>query len=344
MDLLTTTPSVFQERVINHAAGSHGVSGIFVKYDTSSLMVTVSEQHMPLWQFLVRLCGIIGGIFSTTGKSGFSCSLHFCLFNRDSPDKYSHRKVKGSSNVYGAEVNHSHFCVFKFKVKQQGMTCDFSQNMRLRLCIYRCVPLWRHAPRARWLLLWRHLLSLKTRRLSARRGESSPHSPLSLLHPKYRLLALCVLLHCEVDLIDCAESILGCAATQPDEQSKQSPDSAVSWPWPSGVASSQSPVFWPPSNCGFCLLRGLMATWHCFLIPSRSEVMCYLMSFSLWFSTFPRYHVMFFLWKKVKPSVTFKNSQVHIRSLHFRKILYVPCMCCTPTISKKCSLFSFQLH
>uniref|UniRef100_A0A8C9ZGN9 Endoplasmic reticulum-Golgi intermediate compartment protein n=1 Tax=Sander lucioperca TaxID=283035 RepID=A0A8C9ZGN9_SANLU len=56
-----------RERVINHAAGSHGVSGIFVKYDTSSLMVTVSEQHMPLWQFLVRLCGIIGGIFSTTG-------------------------------------------------------------------------------------------------------------------------------------------------------------------------------------------------------------------------------------------------------------------------------------
>uniref|UniRef100_A0A8C7PU37 Endoplasmic reticulum-Golgi intermediate compartment protein n=1 Tax=Oncorhynchus mykiss TaxID=8022 RepID=A0A8C7PU37_ONCMY len=42
------------------------VSGIFMKYDTSSLMVTVSEQHMPLWQFLVRLCGIIGGIFSTT--------------------------------------------------------------------------------------------------------------------------------------------------------------------------------------------------------------------------------------------------------------------------------------
>ncbi|KAI9543120.1 Endoplasmic reticulum-Golgi intermediate compartment protein 2 [Dissostichus eleginoides] len=56
-----------RERVINHAAGSHGVSGIFIKYDTSSLTVTVSEQHMPLWQFLVRLCGIIGGIFSTTG-------------------------------------------------------------------------------------------------------------------------------------------------------------------------------------------------------------------------------------------------------------------------------------
>uniref|UniRef100_F6SF50 Endoplasmic reticulum-Golgi intermediate compartment protein n=1 Tax=Ornithorhynchus anatinus TaxID=9258 RepID=F6SF50_ORNAN len=56
-----------RERVINHAAGSHGVSGIFMKYDISSLMVTVTEDHMPFWQFLVRLCGIVGGIFSTTG-------------------------------------------------------------------------------------------------------------------------------------------------------------------------------------------------------------------------------------------------------------------------------------
>lgn len=59
---------VAQDRAINHAAGSHGVSGIFMKYDINSLMVKVTEQHMPLWQFLVRLCGIIGGIFSTTGR------------------------------------------------------------------------------------------------------------------------------------------------------------------------------------------------------------------------------------------------------------------------------------
>uniref|UniRef100_A0A8C4HQG9 Endoplasmic reticulum-Golgi intermediate compartment protein n=1 Tax=Dicentrarchus labrax TaxID=13489 RepID=A0A8C4HQG9_DICLA len=73
-----------RERVINHAAGSHGVSGIFVKYDTSSLMVTVSEQHMPAWQFLVRLCGIIGGIFSTTGMLhglvGFFFDVICCRF------------------------------------------------------------------------------------------------------------------------------------------------------------------------------------------------------------------------------------------------------------------------
>ncbi|KAK5895770.1 hypothetical protein CgunFtcFv8_009434 [Champsocephalus gunnari] len=85
-------PSVSKERVINHAAGSHGVSGIFIKYDTSSLMVTVSEQHMPLWQFLVCLCGIIGGIFSTTGMlhglvglffDVICCRLKLGVYRRD---------------------------------------------------------------------------------------------------------------------------------------------------------------------------------------------------------------------------------------------------------------------
>ncbi|NXT39256.1 ERGI2 protein, partial [Pelecanoides urinatrix] len=73
-----------RERIINHAAGSHGVSGIFMKYDISSLMVTVTEQHMPFWQFLVRLCGIIGGIFSTTGIlhgfGRFVAEVIFCRF------------------------------------------------------------------------------------------------------------------------------------------------------------------------------------------------------------------------------------------------------------------------
>ncbi|KAM9633897.1 endoplasmic reticulum-Golgi intermediate compartment protein 2 isoform 1-T6 [Morphnus guianensis] len=73
-----------RERIINHAAGSHGVSGIFMKYDISSLMVTVTEEHMPFWQFLVRLCGIIGGIFSTTGIlhgfGRFVAEVIFCRF------------------------------------------------------------------------------------------------------------------------------------------------------------------------------------------------------------------------------------------------------------------------
>nr|XP_020469783.1 endoplasmic reticulum-Golgi intermediate compartment protein 2-like [Monopterus albus] len=73
-----------QDRIINHATGSHGVSGIFMKYDINSLMVKVTEQHMPLWQFLVRLCGIIGGIFSTTGMLhaivGFLVDVFCCRF------------------------------------------------------------------------------------------------------------------------------------------------------------------------------------------------------------------------------------------------------------------------
>nr|XP_055031969.1 endoplasmic reticulum-Golgi intermediate compartment protein 2 isoform X2 [Misgurnus anguillicaudatus] len=55
-----------RERVINNMAGSYGVSGIFFKYKLSPLMVRVSEEHMPFSVFLVRLCGIIGGIFSTS--------------------------------------------------------------------------------------------------------------------------------------------------------------------------------------------------------------------------------------------------------------------------------------
>uniref|UniRef100_A0A8C9XJ13 Endoplasmic reticulum-Golgi intermediate compartment protein n=1 Tax=Sander lucioperca TaxID=283035 RepID=A0A8C9XJ13_SANLU len=83
-----------RERVINHAAGSHGVSGIFMKYDINSLMVKVTEQHMPLWQFLVRLCGIIGGIFSTTGMLhgviGFLVDVICCRFQMGI---YKHLKV-----------------------------------------------------------------------------------------------------------------------------------------------------------------------------------------------------------------------------------------------------------
>lgn len=54
-------------REINHESGSHGISGIFFKYDMSSIMVRVESRHRSFWGFLVRLCGIIGGIFATSG-------------------------------------------------------------------------------------------------------------------------------------------------------------------------------------------------------------------------------------------------------------------------------------
>ncbi|OCT88115.1 hypothetical protein XELAEV_18016744mg [Xenopus laevis] len=93
-----------RERVINHATGSHGVSGIFMKYDISSLMVTVTEDHMPLWKFLVRLCGIIGGIFTTTGMihglGEFFVDLIFCRF------KLGMYRPHKAGHVDGIHSNH----------------------------------------------------------------------------------------------------------------------------------------------------------------------------------------------------------------------------------------------
>lgn len=56
-----------RNRTINHRQGSHGVPGIFFKFDMSSMMVEIEEVRQPFWKFLVRLCGIVGGIFATSG-------------------------------------------------------------------------------------------------------------------------------------------------------------------------------------------------------------------------------------------------------------------------------------
>ncbi|XP_076310918.1 endoplasmic reticulum-Golgi intermediate compartment protein 2 isoform X2 [Tachypleus tridentatus] len=73
-----------QERSISHQAGSHGVPGIYFKYDMSSVMVKVLDERQTLWQFLVRLCGIVGGIYATsgiiTGLTQFLIDLITCKF------------------------------------------------------------------------------------------------------------------------------------------------------------------------------------------------------------------------------------------------------------------------
>ncbi|XP_053574780.1 endoplasmic reticulum-Golgi intermediate compartment protein 2 [Bombina bombina] len=98
-----------RERVINHATGSHGVSGIFMKYDISSLMVTVTEDHMPLWKFLVRLCGIIGGIFTTTGMihglAEFFVDVICCRFRLGVYGRLEAAHVDGVSSNHCAETS-----------------------------------------------------------------------------------------------------------------------------------------------------------------------------------------------------------------------------------------------
>lgn len=54
-------------RVSQTFGGGGGLPGIYVKYDLEPLCVHVKEKRRSLSQFLVRLCGIIGGIFATSG-------------------------------------------------------------------------------------------------------------------------------------------------------------------------------------------------------------------------------------------------------------------------------------
>lgn len=56
-----------RNRTINHRKGSHGVSGIFFKFDMNAMSVEIVERRRSFWQFLIRLCGIVGGIFATSG-------------------------------------------------------------------------------------------------------------------------------------------------------------------------------------------------------------------------------------------------------------------------------------
>lgn len=51
-------------RTIDHG---RGVPGIFLKYDIEPLTMTVRERTSSLTQFLVRLSGILGGIWVCTG-------------------------------------------------------------------------------------------------------------------------------------------------------------------------------------------------------------------------------------------------------------------------------------
>lgn len=55
------------ERVIDHDSGSHGMPGIYFKYEIDAISVKVVEEYVPLWMFLIRLCGIVGGIYATSG-------------------------------------------------------------------------------------------------------------------------------------------------------------------------------------------------------------------------------------------------------------------------------------
>lgn len=54
-------------RTIDHHKGSHGMPGIFFKYDMSALKVTVRQERDNFLTFLARLCATVGGIYVCSG-------------------------------------------------------------------------------------------------------------------------------------------------------------------------------------------------------------------------------------------------------------------------------------
>ncbi|XP_026498226.1 endoplasmic reticulum-Golgi intermediate compartment protein 2 [Vanessa tameamea] len=55
------------QRPISHSSGSHGVPGVFFKYDMAALKIQVYQERENLLQFMLRLFSIIGGIYVIIG-------------------------------------------------------------------------------------------------------------------------------------------------------------------------------------------------------------------------------------------------------------------------------------
>lgn len=55
------------QRPISHSKGSHGIPGVFIKYDIAALKIHVHQDQENIIQFLLRLFAVIGGIYIIVG-------------------------------------------------------------------------------------------------------------------------------------------------------------------------------------------------------------------------------------------------------------------------------------
>ena len=60
--------AIFKTRNIDHDRGSHGIPGIFIRYEISPLKITVQEIFRSYWLLLIEIGGIFGGVFATSGN------------------------------------------------------------------------------------------------------------------------------------------------------------------------------------------------------------------------------------------------------------------------------------
>lgn len=61
----------------DHGKGSHGVPGLYFKYDVSALKVIVQQDQKSFMQFLIRLSSVIAGIIVISGKLNEINLLYF---------------------------------------------------------------------------------------------------------------------------------------------------------------------------------------------------------------------------------------------------------------------------
>ncbi|XP_014602468.1 PREDICTED: endoplasmic reticulum-Golgi intermediate compartment protein 2 isoform X1 [Polistes canadensis] len=93
------------QRPIDHLKGSHGIPGIFFKYDMSALKIKITHQRDTITQFLVKLCATVGGIFVTSGliKNIIQSFWYImsCKFFHNEPDINNQR-----ASVYSVARNY----------------------------------------------------------------------------------------------------------------------------------------------------------------------------------------------------------------------------------------------
>jgi len=100
-----------QTRPIDHESGSHGVPGIFMKYDFASFKVEIKEEAVAWYTLIIRICGIVGGVFATstmlTSYGDSAKHLWAMIFGKSSSKPKSSFAPSSSSSLHSSSSSHS---------------------------------------------------------------------------------------------------------------------------------------------------------------------------------------------------------------------------------------------
>lgn len=88
--------------VADHSKGSHGVPGLYFKYDMSALKVVVTQDRENFVHFLVRISSVVAGIIVISGylNSLIQLLVDFVQGNNESqPSNYQQQKTEPTVNL-----------------------------------------------------------------------------------------------------------------------------------------------------------------------------------------------------------------------------------------------------